>query len=101
MKTKKLFLWTFAVVFPTAWLLSVLRFDSQTFKVLFKILFFPFGYIYLLIEDYYVRNGNHAIMNNEILEFSLWVIFISLQVFLYYYIFRIVSNKLKRNPESK
>jgi hypothetical protein len=96
MSSKKLFVWILAIAFPTAWILSVLRFDSSVFKTIFKVLFFPFGYIYLRIEEYYLGQGHQAIMGNEIVEILIWVAFILLQVFLYYFVLKAIKSWLKK-----
>lgn len=97
MKTRKLLLITSIVLYPVAWVTSVFRFDSAIFSGIFKILFFPFGYIYLLMEKTALSNGKHAILDNEITEFAVWFLMITLQIVLFTILVKYILSIKKRN----
>jgi len=92
MKRKHVIL-TVAFVFAIAWILGFLRFESEVALVMYKVLMFPFGYLYLLTESYSQTVPAPRILQNEFIQIALFLVFIMLQAILY-----VTFIKMLRRP---
>ena len=93
----KSFFVIFAVVFVLFWVLSLKFIGTQVF---FKVLMFPFGFLYAIISTYWWNNyGPAHWLNDEILGFLLIFLVIIAQTFVYYYIYRFIKARKKRRAE--
>ena len=93
----KSFFIIFAIVFVLFWALSLKCIGTQIF---FKVLMFPFGFLYAVVSSYWWNTyGPAHCLNNEILGFSLIFLVIIAQTFVYYYIYKFIKARKKRKME--
>jgi tellurite resistance protein TehA-like permease len=88
MKTKlKLFILILLITTISMWVLGVLRFNSDIIKIIHNIIFFPFGFLAVVSEDYILVNYlNNRFLNDEIFNAIIWLLSVLLQAILYYLI---------------
>lgn len=69
-----------------AWLLGALRFNHEIAEVLFKVLLFPFGWLYTIFEASSLNDRGRNWMDDEISQGTLFLIAVLLQAYLYFFI---------------
>ena len=93
----KTFFIIFAIVFVLFWVLSLKCIGTQVF---FKVLMFPFGFLYAVVSSYWWNTyGPAHWINDEILGFLLIFLVIIAQTFVYYYIYKFIKARKKRKTE--
>ena len=89
MKTYKLKLLILITTIVIAWVLGVFRFEYEWALIIYKIVLFPFGFIYLLHESYYINNlSSSHFFNNEFFQLFVFGITTVLQAYLFYFLIR-------------
>lgn len=85
MRTKKQFFFVLVLTLVLAWVLGVLRFNSELATVLFKVLLFPFGFFYSLYEKYSITHyASSHFMNDEFFQVLVFGFSILFQAVLFY-----------------
>lgn len=102
LRISKIYLLVLVTTLLTSWFLGVLRIvhignlyleHNAFFDTLYKIILFPFGFFYTIISDFYWLNypSNHFV-NSELFGFSLFLISIFLQSFIYFGLFKLLKK---------
>ena len=97
----KSFFIIFAVVFVLFWVLAILLTNYAWGVVLYCILLFPFGFLQIILGEYFVNRYyamDHWIHNEFVGLFFILLIIIG-QTFVYYYIYKFVKARKKRKLE--
>jgi hypothetical protein len=98
MKRVKVYVIFLVTTLLMGWLLGVLRFENVFFDILFKVIFFPFGFLYALYESYCTGAfSSSSCFNNEFLQIILFVICLIMQSLLYYLIY----YKVRKDKQSQ
>ena len=85
---KKELIIIFAGVFLVAWVFGVLRFEHQWANVMFNVLLFPFGLLYISYESYCTLHlASSHLLNNELIQIVFFLLSIVSQIILFYYVF--------------
>ncbi|MDR1879046.1 MAG: hypothetical protein LBQ64_05725 [Bacteroidales bacterium] len=85
----------FVITLIVAWTLGVLRFDYNWIHLLFKILLFPCGFLYMIYESYCTLHFNSShFLNNEFFQMTAFVLSVAGQSLVYYWIFRRITSSL-------
>lgn len=79
-----------------SWFLGVLRFHVPAIQTLFNVVFFPFGFFNLLIEQSAISDGVSTLLDDEIIQGVLWLIFVTLQSLFYYFLYRFLGAMRQR-----
>lgn len=79
-----------------SWLLGVLRFHIPGVQTLFNVVFFPFGFFNLLLEQRAISDGVSTFLDDEIIQGVLWLIFVILQSLFYYFLYRFFGAMRQR-----
>jgi hypothetical protein len=83
----------FFVTLLLFWIGGVLRFDYSWAEILFKTLFFPFGYLYLIYESHALSSLDVThIFNDEIFQGMVFLIAVIGQSLIYYLVYSIVKT---------
>ena len=78
------------------WMLGVLRFDHQWAEMMFKVLLFPFGYLYLVYESYAASSfGITHMLNDEVLQMIVFLTAVVGQSLIYYLLFSYVKSTVQ------
>jgi hypothetical protein len=86
------------IALVVAWILGVLRFNYPWVEILFDILLFPCGFIYMLYENYCVAHFNSShFLNDEIVQMVLFVSLHAAQGYLYYLIYAAFKKRRLKN----
>jgi len=97
MKRVKVYVIFLVATLLIGWLLGVLRFENVLFDIFFKVIFFPFGFLYALYESYCTGAfSSSSCFNNEFLQIILFVICLVMQSLLYY----LVYYKIKKHKKN-
>jgi hypothetical protein len=93
MKIRKEFIVIFLTTLLIAWAFGVLRFENEIFSVLFKVILFPFGFLYTLYETYCMNAfGTSSFLNDEFFQMGIFCVSVILQSLMYYIIFRKIKS---------
>jgi len=85
------------ITMAVAWLLGALRFNYEIAGVLFKVLLFPFGWLYTLIESHSVNDGLRTWMDDEVSQGTLFLFAVLLQAYVYFAIIQLVKKLHKKS----
>jgi hypothetical protein len=78
-----------------AWLMGALRFNYEIAGVLFKVLLFPFGWIYTIIESQSVNDGLRNWMDDEVSQGTIFLLAVLLQAYIYFLILKLLNKNNK------
>lgn len=95
----KLLIWGF--VFITSWVLGALRFQWDFISVIYGILNFPFGVLFLHLDNYLWTNyPSSSWLNNEFVSILIWGITVLCQGGIYYSLFKnIIVKRYEKGQE--
>lgn len=94
----KLFTTVFIATFMMSYLLGVLRWQWESASIIYGVLNFPFGLLFILAEKYlWTGLGPSHWINDEMISTLIWGVSILLQSTVYYY----VIIKIKQYKERK
>lgn len=84
-----------------AWILGALRFNYEIAEVLFKVLLFPFGWLYTIFEASSLNDGMRNWMDDEISQGTLFLIAVLLQAYLCFLIIETIKKRNKNTRHEK
>lgn len=82
-------LFIFGSVFMVCWILGALRFQWDFISIIYGILNFPFGVLFLYLDNY----SSSSLMNNEFVSVLIWGITVLCQGGIYYSLFKYTKAK--------
>jgi predicted membrane protein len=100
LKKNKSFVVIFIIVFMLSWILGVLRFHYQWAYIPAGVLLFPFGILDITLDDYIWTHIRHPILSDEFFALFLFLLAVTGQTFIYYWIYKAVMKKRKRKKEN-
>jgi hypothetical protein len=97
MKKYKNLLVVFAITAMVAWALGVLRFEYDWIYLLYKILLFPFGFLYMIYESYCMAMFSSVhVLNDEFFQLGMFTLSIIGQSIIYYVIYKYIKSLVNR-----
>lgn len=82
----KRYLLVATITMAVAWMFGVLRFTYPIAEKVFQIVLFPFGWLYIIIENYVIHDGMQDWMDDEFGQGLLFLLLVLLQAWFYYLI---------------
>ena len=89
------------VTMAVAWILGALRFDHEIAEILFKMLLFPFGWLYTILETSSLNDGVRNWMDDEISQGTLFLLAVLLQAYFYFLIIEKIKKPNKKIRHEK
>ena len=86
--------YVFGFVFIISWILGALRFQWDFISIIYGILNFPFGVLFLYLDNYLWTNyPSSSLLNNEFVGVLIGGITVLLQSVIYYSLFKKIKTK--------
>jgi len=92
--TFKTFLLFATTTMAVAWFLGAIRFAFPQAEKIFQIVLFPFGWLYIVAENYVINDGRQGWLDDEFGQGMLFLLLVLLQAWFYFLIVWL-ARKLK------
>jgi hypothetical protein len=92
----------FAITFIVSWALGVLRFEYDWVSLLSKTILFPFGFLFIVSDNYWWATfGSAHFLNDELFGLAMFILSVIGQTIIYYLIYKYIRLFLHRNKNKQ